>query len=50
MPCDLTYVESNEQNKLVNRIETEAWTHGTNRLTAVRGEWVEGLDERRGRD
>lgn len=36
------YVESNEQNKTANRIETEAWMHG--RLTAVRGEraWRSG--------
>ena len=24
-----SYVESKEQNKLTNKIETEAWTHGT---------------------
>ena len=23
------YVESNKQNKLMNKIETEAWIHGT---------------------
>ena len=23
----ISYVESNEQNKLTNKIETEAWTH-----------------------
>ena len=23
------YLESNEQNKLMNNIETEAWIHGT---------------------
>ena len=33
-------MESNEQNKLMNKIETEAWNIW-NRLTAVRGEWGE---------
>ena len=36
------YLESNEQNKVINEIETEAWTHGTDwQLLEGRGEdWM----------
>ena len=41
------YIESNEQNKLKNKIVSglDTWT----RLTAE-GKWGEGLDDRRGRE
>ena len=29
IPYDLTYEQSNEQNKLTNKIEPETWKHGT---------------------
>ena len=39
--------ERHAQNKLVNKIETEAWIHGAG---CQRGEGRRGLDERRWRD
>ena len=39
-------VESNEQNKLMNKIETEAWKHETYRQLSE-GNRKGGLDERR---
>ena len=40
------YVESNEQNKLTNKIGTEAWTHGTDSQLSEERE-KGGLDGRR---
>ena len=43
-------MESNEQNKLTNKIETEAWVYGTDwQLSEGEGDWMregEGISQR----
>ena len=37
--CSHLYVESNVQDKLINKIKTEAWIRGTDRSQGEMGDW-----------